>query len=633
MKTIFTCLFFSVALFVSAQNTFKVRAFAPNYSFVQQVVQLNNGSFVSVGGIYQNPNTANIDLYILKTDATGKVLASKAISNDFESYSFSLCKTSDGGFAVCAFLNYQVGLIKYTANLTQQWAKQYTVTGSSSSSAYKVLQTPDGGFLLTGSVNDVTNDGSRDGYLLKTDGNGNVAFSKQYLAAGKNEIRDIAITHNGNYALLAVSDTDDEEGYYSAKIIMANTAGDVLWSKEISDNNLSVYPSAIAASSDGGVLIAGEVYNSNSNTAVFDRFLMMKYDASGTSVWSKTAVVPGYSESYAYSVTEDKDGGYIFAGNIDIFLDADYSEYDTSYAYLVKTNAAGTLQWTKTIEPTREGYTGIGSFITTSDGGYAIAGEGFFYNADDEDYNDGSYIYKLNSNLEVCGEVDGSKGTLEDYNGGASINTTSSLVTTTATNLTISLSDAGTTDNVCSGVLPLQLLSFNASLQNKSVAINWTTANEVNTNYFVVERSRDAVTFNALQQVSAKGNTATTQSYNTSDLQPLPGTSYYRLKEVDKDGKITYSSIVTVTVLDNGLIVISPNPVQNTARVIIQSAANTSATFQVMDMKGRGIITQKTSVVTGRNVINIPASSLSKGVYILKVIQNNTTQTIRFVKE
>ena len=73
--------------------------------------------------------------------------------------------------------------------------------------------------------------------------------------------------------------------------------------------------------------------------------------------------------------------------------------------------------------------------------------------------------------------------------------------------------------------------------------------------------------------------------------------------------------------------------VRDAVRVIMQSESNATITYQVIDMKGTVLATQKTSVTAGRNEVIIPAASLAKGIYVLKVIENNTTQTIRFVKE
>ncbi len=171
-------------------------------------------------------------------------------------------------------------------------------------------------------------------------------------------------------------------------------------------------------------------------------------------------------------------------------------------------------------------------------------------------------------------------------------------------------------------------------LQNKTVNVAWKTTNELNTDNFVVERSDDSRTFTSLQKITAKGNNAASvENYATVDLQPLQGTSYYRLREVDRQGAVTYSNIVSVTVLANGTLVISPNPVHDNLHVLLQSRASGQAIFVVSDITGKIVAKQKSAIIEGMNTIHIPATSLSKGIYVLKVIQNNAVQSVKFIKQ
>ncbi len=629
MKFIFTCLLLGVVLGgFGQQNTFKVRVFAPGGGYLSQLTQLNDGTYVGVGGIYPDPNSGSVFLYILKTDANGNVLASKAIDNLGNSNGYSLTKTTDGGFAVCGDFDGESAVVKFTSDLTPQWQKEFFYD-----SGYivlkKILQNSDGGYMIMGSIANYNSTGSSD-YLLKTDGAGNVLFAKRYFDYRTKQTLDMVATADGNFAFLggtAYDNTDD-----SAYVVKIKPDGSVLWTSYLVSKGQILYPTAMAATSDGGVIITGDA--DTLKTGLYtDRLLMAKYTSAGALQWSKDIVTTNYIESYAITAIEDTDGGYLFAGELDKFTDLAHNNYDTSYGYIVKTNASGDILWTKTYEPSQDGYTYFANLIKTTDGSYAACGEGYFYNTPDDDYDDGSFIYKFNSNLQACNETVGSKGTAQNFGRSVSMNATITSVITDNQDIDVVLTDAGTVDNVCSSVLPLQLVSFNASLQNKTVAVQWSTANEVNTSYFIVERSKDAVSFNALQQVTAKGNSAGVQTYSINDLQPLPGTSYYRLKEVDKDGKTTYSSVVPLTVLNNGVIVISPNPVRDAIHVVMQSANNSRLTLQVVDMEGRILAVQPASVSAGRNEITIPAASLAKGVYVLKVIQNNATQTIRFVKE
>ncbi len=115
------------------------------------------------------------------------------------------------------------------------------------------------------------------------------------------------------------------------------------------------------------------------------------------------------------------------------------------------------------------------------------------------------------------------------------------------------------------GVLPIQLLSFDVKCLNKQCEITWSTAAEVNNEYFEVEKSVDAINFNVLEKVKTKafnGNSNYKISYSTTDNETLNGTSYYRLKQVDLNKTFEFSRIVSVsnTLGDNVSFVVYPNP-------------------------------------------------------------------------
>ena len=108
--------------------------------------------------------------------------------------------------------------------------------------------------------------------------------------------------------------------------------------------------------------------------------------------------------------------------------------------------------------------------------------------------------------------------------------------------------------------LPVTYFNFSASKQQQSVLLSWQTANEINNNYFSIERSSGR-NFNALYKISSNDKHA----YSYTDLNPLQGNNYYRLKQVDKDGKFSYSQIVSVVFDDANKFVIYPNPVNRCA--------------------------------------------------------------------
>ncbi len=121
-----------------------------------------------------------------------------------------------------------------------------------------------------------------------------------------------------------------------------------------------------------------------------------------------------------------------------------------------------------------------------------------------------------------------------------------------------------------SGVLPIQLISFDAQHSGQTVMITWSTASEINNDYFTIERSTGSFDFKEIGTVYGAGNSSEIQDYDFVDTDPLLGVSYYRLKQTDYDGKFTYSDIVAVE-LDAGFyinengptLLLFPNPTTN----------------------------------------------------------------------
>jgi hypothetical protein len=106
--------------------------------------------------------------------------------------------------------------------------------------------------------------------------------------------------------------------------------------------------------------------------------------------------------------------------------------------------------------------------------------------------------------------------------------------------------------------LPVSLVSFDARLITRTTEITWETASEKNNDYFIVERSQNGIDWEFLDKLEGVGNSSELQSYSTYDSHPFSGVGYYRLKQVDFDGKSTYSDIKSV-VNTNDLMIL-PNP-------------------------------------------------------------------------
>jgi hypothetical protein len=185
-----------------------------------------------------------------------------------------------------------------------------------------------------------------------------------------------------------------------------------------------------------------------------------------------------------------------------------------------------------------------------------------------------------------------------------------------------------------SAPLPITLLEFTARPKNSVVLVSWTTAMEQNNQFFTIERSADGRNFTAIGRVSGAGTSNSVLHYQFTDVNPLPGTSYYRLQQVDMDGQFSLSSIATVRIDNEGktAMTVSPNPVSNYVNININTTGKTY-TMRVSGVDGRTFINGTGSVNQLNRQLNSRLNSLAPGVYVLSTDNAEEHYTIKFVKQ
>ncbi len=160
--------------------------------------------------------------------------------------------------------------------------------------------------------------------------------------------------------------------------------------------------------------------------------------------------------------------------------------------------------------------------------------------------------------------------------------------------------------------LPVELVDFSANKINAHVLVKWTTQTEINNDYFEVLRSKDGLSFESLTRISGTNSNQIT-NYNYTDKYPNSGVNYYRLKQVDFDGKTTYSDIVPVNFRPSGTQAF-PNPVED---IFTIQSEKEGALFTLTDTKGATILQGQ---MTGFQY-NLNIGHLSSGTYLLNVNQ------------
>jgi len=179
------------------------------------------------------------------------------------------------------------------------------------------------------------------------------------------------------------------------------------------------------------------------------------------------------------------------------------------------------------------------------------------------------------------------------------------------------------------GVVPLTLLDFSGKYQGQRILLSWSTTNAINTNYFVVERSADAVFFQPLGDVSASPLSTGQPEYQYSDLGYLAAVNYYRLKMVDADGSFSYSETIPVRVPSRKLVTLFPDPVRDQLTVIFPPGSP-QTTLSVVDLTGKTVAAS--AIPAGTVSITINTRDLAAGLYTVHVNWAHP-QSILFVKK
>lgn len=198
-------------------------------------------------------------------------------------------------------------------------------------------------------------------------------------------------------------------------------------------------------------------------------------------------------------------------------------------------------------------------------------------------------------------------------------------------------------DNVSvqqSSALPVTFVNFRGEQVNSVNRLTWTTATEINNSRFELERSSDGRNFTTIASIASKaenGNSTSSLNYNYDDAKPVAGNNYYRLKQVDKDGRSSYSNIVVISrkVTDITLSSVYPNPVRNELNIVISSPSSEKIRLVVTDLSGKIILQTTAQLKIGDNQQQMHVQQLPAGTYFIKAMCTNGCETTvqRFVKQ
>jgi len=186
-------------------------------------------------------------------------------------------------------------------------------------------------------------------------------------------------------------------------------------------------------------------------------------------------------------------------------------------------------------------------------------------------------------------------------------------------------------------ILPAEMRYFEAYCQKNTSLLQWETISERGTAYFEIQRRHeDDDRFRPIGQVRAQGQSDDAITYHFIDQNPMPGTNYYRLRQVDTDGTARYTQVVALTDCNDpeqGFFSLQPNPASEQTQLIYESQLSGKATLNVIDNLGRILSSNEVGLQKGLNRFDIPLSNLAKGAYYIELKNEQISKQAKLIVE
>jgi hypothetical protein len=271
---------------------------------------------------------------------------------------FSVIQTSEGGYAVIGYTqnasDYSSDsssrvcwLVKTDSDGNMDWNKTYE-TGS----AYSIIQTGDGGYILAGETASFGAGGS-DFWLVKTDFVGNIEWNRTYGGAYGESVHSMVQTSDGGYALIGETESFGAK-FTDFLLVKTDAFGNMEWNKTYDAIGGRDYTPYVIQTADGGYALMGRTQSSV--VAGYDCWLI-KTDSFGIIEWNQTYRVVG--DPHPNSIVQTGDGGYTIAGGPDYWL--------------IKTDSNGNIEWNRTYTLSSKG-DWCHCMIQSKDGSYLLGG-------------------------------------------------------------------------------------------------------------------------------------------------------------------------------------------------------------------------------------------------------------------
>jgi hypothetical protein len=649
-----------------------------NQDWLVSGAQTADGGYILAGYTYSF-GAGGGDVWLVKTDGNGNTMWSRTFGGPLLDVARNVVQTIDGGYAIIAYTeSFGAGsadcwLVKVNVNGVLLWSR--TFGGHYADDGCGIEETADGGLILLGSTSSFGHGGGvSDLWLIKTDCNGNMVWNRTYGGSSNDYGAFVRQTSDGGFILTGQTFSFGG-GHNDGWLLKTNANGDSLWSKTSNWPYEDSY-SDIRQTADGGYAIAGFRYP-NLPFGAYNDARLVRTDANGNTLWTLIYGYPGNTDDNFNWVCPTPDGGFAVAGCVKNTRSGGQSD-----AVLLRTDASGGILW---VHEFSAGVWAewFGGGVLASDGGYALWGATTSYGAGGEDgwmvrtepeFRCSGYVtlerrgptdwnYRLHwvsgalSRLvfkDVCPGThglccDGASAAgwrATDYPDSVVFTTPNPLMSGSLVNFwlyhptctgPIGWTVGDSSGNV-DGPLPVELLSFTALAGDQNVTLNWRTASETQNARFEIERNESM-----LAQVAGAGTSTTERRYDYPDRNLENGTTYtYKLFSVDARGirkeLATAAAMPTAqaaAVTEYALRQNYPNPFNAATTIVFDVAAKGSVQIKVYNLAGQEVATLvNRELNTGRHTIRFDGGGLPSGVYLCRMTAGDfqASQKILLVK-
>jgi uncharacterized delta-60 repeat protein len=299
-----------------------------NADYANDIQQTADGGYI-LAGATASSGAGAYDAWVVKLNADGTVAWQNTYGGSGDEWLSSIMQTADGGFFATGYSNsfagsYDAWLLKLNSDGSIAWQK--TLGGANYDFSNTARQTADGGYILAGDT-DSSGSGGYDGWVVKLNVDGSIAWQKTYGGSGYDYLQDIEQTLDGGYIVAGGTYSFDVNG--DGWLLKLNSDGTTAWQKTYGGANAENFNS-VHQTVDGGYIVAGYTDSFGTNGDAW----LLKLNSDGSIAWERS--YGGTSYDYPNSVQEAADGGYIVVGYTE---DADPS----GDAWMFKTDANGSI--------------------------------------------------------------------------------------------------------------------------------------------------------------------------------------------------------------------------------------------------------------------------------------------------